>query len=160
MSNVLNPQAPLDTSGFNGLLDGLTNDKGQFDPMALLTKGDAASGDEVVAMAMDNTQEHFDLIGAHLNVLRTYGVSQAKLDMVLSDAYVAAARGRSAYAQRQALNTFWSLQLAFFGERAMRYRSRLITHGTAADWLRHFNEGPALFIKEFDLPLQAKAPMM
>ena len=40
-----------------------------------------------------------------------------------------------------------------FGINAMKHRARLITHGTAADWIRFFNDGPASFIAEFDLPM-------
>jgi ethanolamine ammonia-lyase small subunit len=86
-------------------------------------------------------------------LLRAQGVKQEKIDIMLNDGLIAAAIGRSAYAQRQALNTFWTLQMSAFGINAMKHRARLITHGTAADWIRFFYDGPASFIAEFDLPM-------
>lgn len=143
----------LDASAASGILDGLTNEKGEFDPSKILTEGPTASAEDVLSMAMDNKVEHFDLIGASIDLLRAQGVKQDKIDLVLSDGLIAAARGRSAFAQREALNTYWTLQMSKFGIDAMRHRSRLITHGTAHDWLRFFNDGPSSFIAQFDLPM-------
>ena len=135
------------------ILQGLVNNKGQFDPMQSLREGPEATPQQILDMAMDNRAEHFDLIGACVDLLRAQGVKQEKIDIMLNDGLIAAAIGRSAYAQRQALNTFWTLQMSAFGINAMKHRARLITHGTAADWIRFFNDGPASFIAEFDLPM-------
>lgn len=135
------------------ILQGLVNNKGQFDPMQILREGPEATPQQILDMAMDNRAEHFDLIGACVDLLRAQGVKQEKIDIMLNDGLIAAAIGRSAYAQRQALNTFWTLQMSAFGVNAMKHRARLITHGTAADWIRFFNDGPASFIAEFDLPM-------
>lgn len=143
----------FDASAGAGLLDGLTNSKGEFDPTKVLTDGPTPTATEVMDMAMDNTAVHFDLIGAAVELLKAQGVKQEKINLMLADGLISASVGRSAFAQRQALNTFWTLQMAKFGTDAMRYRSRLINHGTGHDWLRFFNDGPTAFIAEFDLPI-------
>lgn len=146
------PVTPLSIDT-GSLLDGFLDKNGQFDPMQALKQGEEAKPEQIVDMAMDNQGEHFDLIGASVDLLRAQGVKQDKIDIMLSDGLICAAKGRSAFAQRQALNTFWSLEMSRFGADAMKYRARLISHGTAADWLRFFNDGPASFIAEFDLPV-------
>ena len=46
------------------ILQGLVNNKGQFDPMQILREGPEATPQQILDMAMDNRAEHFDLIGA------------------------------------------------------------------------------------------------
>lgn len=144
---------PIPVAMTGNLLDGFVDKKGRFDPMQALVQGPEATPEQILNMAMDNTGEHFDLIGACVDLLVAQGVKQEKIDIMLNDGLVAAAKGRSAFAQRAALNTFWSLQMAHLGQPAMKYRSRLINHGTAADWVRFFDDGPASFIAQFELPV-------
>lgn len=144
---------PIPVAMTGNLLDGFLDKNGRFDPMQALKQGEEATPEQILNMAMDNQGEHFDLVGACADLLRAQGVKQSKIDIMMNDGLVAASIGRSAFAQRQALNTFWTLQMAHLGQDAMKYRTRLINHGTCADWVRFFDNGPASFIAQFDLPV-------
>lgn len=146
-------QQPIPVKIDGNLLDGFLDKNGNFNPMQALTQGECATKDQMLDMAMDNKSEHFDLIGACIDLLKAQGVQQDKINIMLSDGLIQSAKGRSAYTQRQALNTFWTLQMATLGQDAMKYRAQLIAHGTAVDWLKFFNNGPASFIAQFELPI-------
>lgn len=119
----------------------------------VLRTGESASAEDVVKMAMDNSADHFDLIGECRKVMVMYGADERQIKAFLTNPMVHQSVGRSAYAQRAALNSFWSVEIGRMGAAGMRYRQHLVNEGSALNWLEHFCNGPVQFIVQFALPV-------
>lgn len=108
--------------------------------------------ESIAKIAMMDNDTHPDLIGACRSLLVNAAVPADKLAIFDSHFLIVAAKGKSLLAQRQALNSFWTVQFAQFGTDGYGPRQLLAQVGDDKEWIKWFSTQPLDLIIAKGLP--------
>lgn len=96
------------------------------------------------------------LIDQVVALMRSRGIPQERIDIMLADNMIARTRTGSLADQRCTLNVFWQLQLGQFNNTTFRERFSLVEAGTEKDWIVLFERYVLNFIVDMQLPVAWK----